>query len=133
MEINIGYDFNDNKFITGKEKIIRDKEKQILEIIIDSLKEKFEKDNFKIEAKSDDYLTLLYKNGDIVRIKYSDRSKWISIFIPPKYKKEFENDILFETQKNKNQLFWKSKITDNNIDKYLKYITIACLETQKQL
>lgn len=131
MEINIGYDFNDNKFIAGKEKIIHNKEKQILEIIIDSLKEKFGKDNFKIEAKSDDYLTLLYKNGDIVRIKYSDRSKWISIFIPPKYRKEFENDMLFETQKNKNQLFWKSTITENNIGKYLKYITIACLETQK--
>ncbi len=133
MNITIGYDFLKNKFMQNDEKNINNNEKIILEKIIDMLKGDFEISNFKIIAKSDAYLTLTYMKRDIVRLKYTNNTKWISIFIMPKYKKDYENEPIFEAQKNKNQLFWKSKITDDNIGKYIDYINIACTEIQKQI
>ena len=101
-------------------------ENTILENIINKLSDKFDENDFDIVSNTDDYLTLRYRNSDIVRVKYTKKSKWISILMVGIIRKENENNILFELQKNKKQIFWKSKMEDPDIDKYLIFIDNAC-------
>lgn len=96
-----------------------DDEVSILNSFIDSYLSEY-KDNLQIVSNTDDYTTLKYNDMDLIRLKYSDNTKWITIFIPPKYKNEYIENELFITQKNKNQLHWKSVITNkNDLSKYV--------------
>lgn len=126
MEIVLGYDFNKNEIITNKEKNVNQVEKNILEQIANYLS----LSDYNIVANSDDYTTLEYKEYDIVRLKYSQRTKWISIFMTNNDKKENIDNVLFDAQKNKKQLLWKSIITDD-IDIYLNFIKNKCSEIDK--
>ena len=79
-------------------------------------------DKLQIVSNTENYTTLKYKEHDLIRLKYSDKSKWITIFIPPKYKEHYINDPLFEKQKNKNQLHWKSSLdTEQDLTKYVDF------------
>lgn len=123
MGIQIGFDFNTNKIIKNEEHIINDSEKDILtKIAID-----LSLNNYNIFSNTDDYTTLQYKEYDIARIKYTDRTKWIEIFLTKEDKKNNIDNILFETQKNKNKLFWKSIINDE-ISIYYNFIKNKCNE-----
>lgn len=77
--------------------------------------------NFDVETtivhNCKDYTTLKYKDYDIARLKYGNISKWIQIFILDR--KKYIDNLLFEAQKNKNQIMWKSIInTIEDLDKY---------------
>lgn len=121
--MKIGFDFLNNKIIKdeGKEKNITE-ENLLLQIVKDLDLKKYD-----IVNNSDDYTTLTYKEYDIVRLKYTDSAKWISICLCKNDKKNNIDNILFKTQKNKNQLFWKSIITDN-ISVYYEFIKNRCNE-----
>ena len=74
-----------------------------------------------IEHNCKDYTTLKYNNYDIIRLKYGSISKWIQIFILDR--KKYVDNPLFATQKNKNQIMWKSTInTIEDLDKYIEII-----------
>lgn len=121
MSIKIGYDFNNNKLIAEseftKERIKNDDENTILSKIATDLKIS----NYEIVNNSDDYTTLKYKEYDLIRLKYTDRSKWISLFLTKEDRDSNIDNPLFEVQKNKKQLFWKSFITQD-IDIYYPFI-----------
>lgn len=117
MEIKIGYDLENNNFVRNEPKPINKVEFKILETIAKDLDLK----DYIIVANSDDYTTMQYKQIDLVRIKYTERAKWISICLTPEDKKENINNPLFEAQKNKNQVFWKSNIKDD-ISVYYHFI-----------
>ena len=72
------------------------------------------KDKITIVSNTSDYTTLQYDEMDLIRLKYSDKTKWITIFIAPSIKKEYIDNPLFNSQKNKNQLHWKSIISDKS-------------------
>lgn len=116
MSIHIGYDFNKKEIITNF-KTINMKENEILEKIAKDIKI----DNYVIINNSTDYTTLKYKDYDLVRLKYTESSKWISLFLTKEDKNNNINNILFDAQKNKNQLFWKSNI-NSDIDIYYSFI-----------
>lgn len=70
------------------------------------------RDKLSVEAFSSNYTTLKYEDRDLLRLKFSDNTKWITIFIPPKYKKFYMDDLLFAEEKNKNKLQWKSTLNN---------------------
>lgn len=70
------------------------------------------KDKLHIVSNTSHYTTLRYGIMDLLRLKYSEKTKWLTILITPKVKKEYIDNDLFTNQKNKNQLHWKSFIDD---------------------
>lgn len=120
MSINVGYDFETNGFIANNKKENLEETKILTKIASD-----LNLTNYKIENKSNNYSTLCYLNYDIIRLKYTNKSKWISILLTKDDKKKYINNSLFEQQKNKNQLFWKS-IINSDIEVYYDFIKNSC-------
>ena len=76
---------------------------------------------FSIEKNSNDYTTLKYKLYDLVRVKIGTNNQWLSCFMVDKdIKAKYINNPMFELQKNKNQLHWKSKLS--NVEDYKEII-----------
>lgn len=122
--MNIGYDFINNEVIKNN-KAINLEEEKILDLFLNELSNTYNKNDFKIIANSDDYLTLQYKEIDIARVKYTERAKWVSILMTNECSKENLDNPLFEKQKNKNQAQWKSDF-NGNIEPYLSFLIKAC-------
>lgn len=114
----------DIKILVGRkeekiESINYSNEEEILNNFIDSYLSEY-KDKLIVVSNTNDYTTLQYNEMDLIRLKYSDKSKWITIFISPTIKNEYMNNELFINQKNKNQLHWKSNLTSSNdLQKYI--------------
>lgn len=120
MSITIGYDFRTGKIIETKsindpfQYEINNDELNILMSLTELLGGK----NFKIVKPAEDYTTLQYKDRDLCRLKYTPKTHWIRVFVPPANKNKYIENILFEYQKNKNQLFWVSYF-DNSLAEYI--------------
>lgn len=71
-----------------------------------------DKSLFKYVKPCDDYSTIKYKEFDLFRIKYTDKAKWIKTLMPTEIRKKHIDDPLFDAEKNKNRVFWKSNIND---------------------
>lgn len=72
-----------------------------------------DKSLFKYVKPCEDYSTIQYiDGGDIFRIKYTDNAKWIKVLMTPELKKKYMDDPLFDAEKKKNGVFWKSNIND---------------------
>lgn len=128
MDIKIGYDFEKGNFIKNEPLALNKKETQILNKIAADLK----LDGYNIVHNTTDYSTLQYKGRDTIRLKYGDNSKWISICIPIKTKKDYINSPLFAEHKNKNQLLWKSKIHNDDFKIYYDIIKARCDEIDNE-
>lgn len=122
MSIEFGYDFNNDRIITKKEIPINNIEVSMLEKIINDLNLK----DAVVNTNTTDYTTLNYKLRDIVRLKYTDKSKWISVYLTDSDKKEYIDSPLFEAQKNKNKFQWKSKLENDDLKKYYIFIKNRC-------
>lgn len=116
--MRLGYDFENNKIIVEEE------QKPMVQAEVDFLNKImaiFPNKDFSIEKNSNDYTTLKYKLYDLIRVKIGVNSQWISCFMADKeLKKKYIDSPLFEMQKNKNQLHWKSKLS--NINDYIEII-----------
>ena len=116
--IKIGYDFINKKIIKNEPRVVDESEKSILEKMIPNLR--CNPGDLKVVANSDDYTTLQYKLIDIVRIKYTDKAKWIKIRMSiPDMKAEIDNP-LFVLQNKKTESMWKCNV--NDIDKLYPYL-----------
>lgn len=123
MSIEIGYDFTEKKVISNletKTSFGNNDEYDILNKIINKLN--LDKNDFIIISNTSDYLTLQYKNFDIVRVKYTVRTKWLSILILGDNKNNNLNNPIFDLQKNKSQLHWKSKLENKDVDIYIQIL-----------
>lgn len=80
---------------------------------------------FRIEQRSDRYLSLIYGNNNFLRVHISkvDDTKWITIAMFDSYRKKYIDSELFLAQTNKNQIHWKADI--QNFNDYKKFIDIA--------
>jgi hypothetical protein len=96
-----------------KESISYDSEVDILSSFIDSYLLEY-KDKLHIVSNSSNYTTLQYEDRDLLRLKYTDTTKWLTIFIHPSFKKDYIDSELFTSQTNKNQLQWKSILSNKN-------------------
>lgn len=100
-----------------------DTEIEAANIIIDDLG--LDKSLFKYVKPCDDYSTIQYKGFDFIRIKYTDKSKWIRIPMTTEMRKKYNDNPLFDAEKNKNKVMWKSEI--NNLHDY-KDILLEVIE-----
>ena len=82
--------------------------------IIDNLG--VDKSLFEYVKPSEEYSTIRYKGIDFFRIKYTENSKWIQIPMSTPMRKANMDNNLFDAEKNKNKVFWKSNI--NNLLDY---------------
>ncbi|MER1959158.1 MAG: hypothetical protein ABS942_17380 [Solibacillus sp.] len=90
-------------------------------------------DKLEIVRKSDSYATMVIRGKewdfDLIRIKITDKTKWLSLSLSKNDRKVFESSPLFEAQKKKSQLHWKSKIQKvNDISQYKDLIINSYLE-----
>ena len=84
-------------------------EEEISQNIIDDLG--LDTSLFSYKKPCEDYSTITYKDVDLFRIKYTSKARWIKILMNTEMRKEYIDNSLFDAQKNKNQVFWKSNIT----------------------
>ena len=70
--------------------------------------------SFSIEHKSMDYTTLTYRKNDLVRVKWSEETKWIKLPIFDDMVDKYINDDRFIAQSNKKEYMWKSSCTSLN-------------------
>lgn len=100
-------------------------EKKICEQVIELLSNYYDKDKFGIENRSQDYTSLIFCDNDFFRVKYTDRSRWISIRLAKEDRNE--DDPRFAAQKKKTQLHWKADITSaEDINKFEDVLINAC-------
>lgn len=98
--------------------------------IIDDLG--LDKSLFEYAKPSMEYSTIRYKGFDLFRIKYTDNSKWIEVPMTTPMRKANMDNKLFDAEKNKNKVFWKSNI--NNLLDYKELLleTIDFREKEEQ-
>lgn len=131
MSITIGFDFeNMNPIVSSsfdKELSMSDEEQEALSIFQKILSETIDLSKITLERRSKDYLSLIFNENDFLRFKFSPRSKWLSIRLTANDRKTNIDNPLFVTQKNKNELHWKSKVSNiNELFKYKEFIISAC-------
>lgn len=85
-------------------------EENAANIIIDDLG--VDKSLFEYVKPSLEYSTIRYKGFDLIRIKYTDNTKWIQIPMSTAMRKVYKDNPLFEAEQNKNKVMWKSSIKD---------------------
>lgn len=91
-----------------------------------------DKSLFEYAKPSMEYSTIRYKGFDLFRIKYTDNSKWIEVPMTTPMRKANKDNKLFDAEKNKNKVFWKSNI--NNLLDYKELLleTIDFREKEEQ-
>lgn len=103
---------------SGEHKAVPEEE-TILNNFIDTLD--VPKEDFKIEKKSDNYTTLVYKDRDLIRLKYTDLAKWVEVIVVRDMKKKYLDSPLFE-ENTKSKVFWKSILKDKDLTPYKEII-----------
>lgn len=111
IKISIG--ISENK--SEKENINLINEKNILEKWVLFLNDRYLTNEFTISENTADYTTLSFKDYDFLRLHYGEKSKWVKVLIASAYKKQFVDDIRFN-QENKNQVYWKIPIDNDDIN-----------------
>lgn len=107
--ITIGIDQN-GPFVSSllhKELTMTPEEKQIMEHFIGLLKNEEPDIVLQVEQRSSNYVSLCKDMNDFLRVKWTDRSHWISVAVPSGHP---EDDLLFAAQKNKKQRHWKAEL-----------------------
>lgn len=102
-------------------------EKEAADTIIDDLG--INKSLFEYVKPCDDYSTIQYKGFDFIRLKYTDKTKWVRIPMTTEMKKKYINNPLFDAEKNKNKVCWKSNI-ENLLD--YKNILLEVIENRNK-
>lgn len=82
-----------------------------------------------IRKTNSSYTSVFYGDyNDFVRFKLTDRTKWISIRIPHTERNIYIDSPLFVSQKNKNQLHWKTIISSiDDLHQFQELLIKSCL------
>lgn len=100
-------------------------EKEFCRRLLEEISRSVDTDKISLVKNSDSYTSVCYGEGaatDFLRFKLTDRTKWMSLSIAKKDKKENENNPFFAAQKNKNQRHWKAQLI--NIDDFIPYVDL---------
>lgn len=102
---------------------LNDEEKLLVDNLFALLKDDIDISKLKLTRKSDNYATIEVQGTeydyDLIRFKYTERARWISIFLNDADREKYIDDPLFAAQKKKTQIHWKSKI--DSLDDLHKY------------
>lgn len=78
-----------------------------------------------IERRSKDYISMFCGVNDFLRLKYSTRSKWLSLRLPHDVAALNVDNPLFSAQTNKNQLHWRGNLQSLDDLKLFKNLIIS--------
>lgn len=78
-----------------------------------------------IERRSKDYISMFCGANDFLRLKYSTRSKWLSLRLPHDVAALNVDNPLFSAQTNKNQLHWRGNLQSLDDLKLFKNLIIS--------
>ena len=90
-----------------------EEEKNICEIIINSIEDSRDPNAaFLVNStRSDEITTLSYREMELLRVKWSEKNKWIAIQMPSEVIREkYYDDDRFDYQRNKKAPMWKSRV-----------------------
>lgn len=119
---------------------LHENEIHFVNLVFDLLKDSVvQTDKLGIVRKSDSYATIVILGEewdyDLIRFKITDKTKWLSIALSNDDRVLHQNNLLFEAQKKKTQLHWKSKIHSiDELPKYKDFIInsyLQCLEIHR--
>lgn len=107
-------------------------EEEIAKTIIDDLG--VDKTLFEYAKPCEDYSTIRYKGFDLFRLKYTENTKWIRIPMTTQMRKTNIDNKLFDAEKNKNKVLWKSELSNPLVYKglLLEFIAFRDEELQKK-
>ncbi|WP_373262414.1 hypothetical protein [Hungatella hathewayi] len=134
MSINIGFDFkNGTCFINNSADnnvSLSSYEADGVAILMNLLSEVPNSAKVHLEKRADDYISIVCgEHNDFVRLKLTDRTKWISIRLAEEDRLSNIDNPIFSAQKNKNQSHWKIKLdTIEQIKELKKFICQACYD-----
>ncbi|USK62273.1 hypothetical protein [Peribacillus asahii] len=92
---------------------LNEEETQAVKLIFEMLEDTvIDIDKLKVTRKSDNYATIVLRGNDwdfdFVRFKFTNRTKWIALNLSKADRAAYKDDTLFEAQKKKTQIQWKS-------------------------
>lgn len=124
-----------------KELNLTEEEKTAFEFIFKMLKDsEVDIQKLQVTRKSNAYATIVICGKewdyDLIRFKMTDKTKWISLPIANSDRTILQDNPLFDAQKNKAQLHWKSKLLSiKELPKYKVFIVssyLQCLDINKE-
>lgn len=89
-----------------------DAELEVLNKWVNLFNDRYTTNEFKIVQKATDYTTLVLRDYDFLRLKYSPRAKWIKLPMFNDMIKKYIDDDRFAVQKKKTEMYWKTIIED---------------------
>jgi hypothetical protein len=107
---------------------LNEEEIQAVNLIFEMLEDTvIDIDKLEVTRKSDSYATIVLRGNDwdydFVRFKFTDKTKWIALNLSKADRAVYKADALFEAQKKKTQIQWKSVLQSiEELPKYKKLI-----------
>ena len=92
---------------------LNDEEIQAVKLIFEMLEDTvINLEKLEVTRKSESYATIVLRGKDwdfdFVRFKFTDKTKWIALNLSKADRATYKDDALFEAQKKKTQIQWKS-------------------------
>lgn len=113
--------------IFDKELNINEAEQQLVNIVL-SYFPRETSSQFKLERRSNNYISMFYGANDFLRLKYTPKSKWISLRLPFDLAKANLENPLFAAQSNKKQFHWKASLNSlDDLQLFRDFIIASCV------
>lgn len=132
--IKIGYDPENGPFVESsldKDLDANENEVAIFKHFDSVLKDNGITEDFHLEQRSSSYVSAIFRGSDVLRMKFTDRAKWISLDMWGQ-EAEHNDNFLFAAQKNKSQRHWKAKIDSlEDLIHFDELFLKICRETQE--
>lgn len=88
--------------------------------------------NVTIERRSKNYISMFCGVNDFLRLRYSPKTKWLSLRLPLNLVSANINNPLFAAQTNKKQLHWRANIKDlGDLAAFKELIAASCVYMSK--
>lgn len=85
-------------------------------------------DHVFIERRSKDYVSMFCGANDFLRLKFSSKSKWISLRLPRDLAAANTENPLFSAQSNKKQLHWRASLNSlEDLSLFRNFIVASCV------
>lgn len=113
--------------VFDKELNPNESESKLIEIVLSFLPTEISR-HITLERRSKNYISMFYGANDFLRLKYSPRSRWISLRIPYELSLTNINNPLFAAQSNKKQLHWKANLNSfDDLNSLKDFIIASCV------
>lgn len=122
-------DFLDGIDLFEKDLNMNAEEEKMVKIILSFLPSDISQ-QIVVKRRSESYISLFYGENNFLRLKYSKKAKWVSLFLPHDLATANKDNPLFAAQKNKNQFHWRSDLKAlDDLYSLRDFIVASCVHT----